>query len=127
MSDFSNDFEIYSDALRLGEVVWNSVIKWDYSGKDLIGTKLVHAVDRLIAIIAEARNSSDYPEIRRSRRAACSCIAEAAFWLGAAERQKSISRKDARLLNVELESLHHRLSTHIKPPGPKTDPPASSK
>ena len=47
------DLEIYELAMKVGELVWNSVVRWEYFPKKTVGIQYVEAADSIAANIAE--------------------------------------------------------------------------
>lgn len=48
-----NDIEAYKISLKLSNIVWDLIIRWDNFAKDTIGKQFVRAVDSISANIAE--------------------------------------------------------------------------
>ena len=56
MSKSLNDLEIYREAMRLGEIVW------DFLAKDTVGKQFVRSVDSIAANISEGHGRLHYKE-----------------------------------------------------------------
>ena len=57
-----NDLEIYREALRIGEVVWDEEALWDQFSKIAVGSQLVRAVDSIAANISEGHGRYHYKD-----------------------------------------------------------------
>ncbi len=62
MSKSLNDLEIYREAMRLGEIVWDWVTQWDFLAKDTVGKQFVRATDSIAANISEGHGRYHYKE-----------------------------------------------------------------
>ena len=60
MSKSLNDLEVYREAMRLAEVVWDWVCKWDFFAKDTTGKQFVRAIDSISANISEGHGRFHY-------------------------------------------------------------------
>jgi len=57
-----NELEIYREAMRIGEEVWNEVSLWDQFSKIAVGSQLVRAVDSIAANLSEGHGRYHYKE-----------------------------------------------------------------
>ena len=48
-----NDIEAYKIAFNLSNLVWDTILKWDYFAKDTVGKQFVRSVDSISDNIAE--------------------------------------------------------------------------
>jgi len=121
MSQSLNDLEIYREAMRLGEVVWNLTTAWNFFAKDTIGKPFTRSVDSIAANISEGHGCSHYKENQKFCGSARSSLAESQTWLDKAARRELVDAEQARHLYQDLEALRKRLNAYIKSIGPKSD------
>jgi four helix bundle protein len=62
MSKSINELEIYREAMRIGEVVWDFVDGWNHFAKDTVGKQVVRAVDSIAANLAEGYGRFHFKE-----------------------------------------------------------------
>jgi four helix bundle protein len=121
MSKSLNDLEIYREAMRLGEVVWEWVARWDYFAKDTIGKQFVRAIDSIAANISEGHGRFHYKENQKFCYYARGSLTESQTWLEKSARRDLVDPEQARQLYKDLESLRKRLNAYIKSIGPQSE------
>lgn len=47
-----DELEIYRESMRIGEAVWEEVVRWDYFARDTLGKQLARCIDSVAANIA---------------------------------------------------------------------------
>jgi four helix bundle protein len=122
MSKSLNDLEIYREAMRLGEVVWEWTEKWDFFAKDTTGKQFVRAIDSIAANISEGHGRFHFKENQKFCYYARGSLAESQTWLEKSARRELVDPEQARQLYRDLEALRKRLNAYIKSIGSQTDP-----
>ncbi|MEI7734716.1 MAG: four helix bundle protein [Ferruginibacter sp.] len=59
------DFEVYKTAMDIGELVWNTVSKWEYFAKKSLGDQIIRSADSIGLNIAEGYGRFHYKENRQ--------------------------------------------------------------
>lgn len=121
MNQNLNELEIYRDALHLGELVWDCVVKWDYLGKDSAGKQLVRSVDSIAINIAEGHGRFHFKENQKFCFYARCAVVETQVWLDKFARRNLIDKSMAREIHRDLEAFRKSLNDHIKSIGTKSD------
>ena len=121
MSKSLNDLEVYREAMRLAEVVWDWVSKWDFFAKDTTGKQFVRAMDSIAANISEGHGRFHYKENQKFCYYARGSLTESQTWLEKAATRSLVDTGQARQLYRDLESLRKRLNAYIKSIGPKSE------
>ena len=121
MSKSLNDLEIYREAMRLGEIVWNWVVVWGFLAKDTVGKQFVRSIDSIAANIAEGHGRFHYKENQKFCYYSRGSLVESQTWLEKAARRELVDQDQARQLYRDLESLRKRLNAYIKSIGPQSD------
>jgi four helix bundle protein len=121
MSKSLNDLEVYREAMRLAEVVWDWVCKWDFFAKDTTGKQFVRAIDSIAANISEGHGRFHYKENQKFCYYARGSLTESQTWLEKAATRHLVDTEQARQLYRDLESLRKPLNAYIKSIGPKSD------
>ncbi|MGF7140113.1 four helix bundle protein [Roseimarinus sediminis] len=108
------DLEIYQIALRLGDEVWDIVIKWDYFEKKGLGAQLTDAADSISANISEGYGRLSPRDNRRFCLFARGSLFETATWISKAHYRKLIDdATHSRLMN-ECTNLKIKLWNYIQ-------------
>jgi four helix bundle protein len=121
MSKSLNDLEVYREAMRLAEIVWEWVGKWDFFAKDTTGKQFVRAIDSIAANISEGHGRFHFKENQKFCYYARGSLAETQTWLEKSARRELVDAETARQLYRDLEALRKRLNAYIKSIGPKSD------
>ena len=56
------DLEVYKVAMEIGEIVWTTVLKWDYFQKKTLGAQYVDAADSIALNISEGYGRFHFKE-----------------------------------------------------------------
>lgn len=48
--------------MRIGDAIWEEVVRWDYFARDRVGKQLVRCADSIAANIAEATGATISPK-----------------------------------------------------------------
>ena len=121
MSKSLNDLEIYREAMRLAEVVWEWTATWDFFAKDTVAKQFVRSIDSIAANISEGHGRFHYKENQKFCYYARGSLTESQTWLEKAVSRSLVDAEPARQLYRDLESLRKRLNAYIKSIGPKSD------
>ncbi len=121
MSKSLNDLEIYREAMRLAEVVWEWTATWDFFAKDTVAKQFVRSIDSIAANISEGHGRFHYRENQKFCYYARGSLTEGQTWLEKAVSRSLVDAEPARRLYRDLESLRKRLNAYIKSIGPKSD------
>jgi four helix bundle protein len=121
MSKSLNDLEIYREAMRLGEIVWDWVTQWDFLAKDTVGRQIIRATDSIASNISEGHGRFHYKENQKFCYYARGSLAETQTWLEKAARRELVDAESARQLYRDLEALRKRLNAYIKTIGVPSD------
>lgn len=114
MSKSLNDLEIYREAMRLAEVVWDIVSSWDYFAKDTVGKQLIRSIDSIAANVSEGHGRFHFKENQKFCYYARGSLTETQTWIEKSAHRQLIEAENARQLYRELESLRKRLNSYIK-------------
>ncbi len=121
MSKSLNELEIYREAMRLGEIVWNCVVKWDCLGKDTVGKQFIRSADSIAANIAVGHGRYHFKENQNFCYYSRGSLVETQTWLEKAAQRNLVEREIARQIYKDLETLKKRLNAYIKSIGPKSE------
>jgi len=120
MNKTINHLEVYREAMRLADAVWNLVSNWDLFAKDTIGKQLVRSVDSIAANISEGHGRYHFKENQKFCYYARGSLTETQTWLEKCATRKLVETEPARQLYREFEALHKRLNAYIKSIGPQS-------
>jgi four helix bundle protein len=107
------DLEIYQIALRLGDDIWEIVIKWDWFEKRGIGQQLTDATDSISANISEGYGRLSPRDNRRFCIFARGSLYETTTWLYKAHHRKLIDDTTYNLLAEKCLNLKVKLWNYI--------------
>jgi four helix bundle protein len=107
--------------MRLGEIVWNWVVLWDFLAKDTVGKQFVRSIDSIAANISEGHGRFHYKENQKFCYYSRDSLVESQTWLEKAARRELVDSEQARQLYRDLETLRKRLNVYIKSIGPQSD------
>ena len=106
--------EIYKEAMRIGEVVWDLVGGWSLFAKRTVGEQWVRSTDSIAANIAEGYGRYHYKENLKFCYYARGSLQEAQTWLHKATRRKLMDSASGGDLDAALSVLVRRLNAYIK-------------
>lgn len=109
-----NDLEVYREAMRLGESIWDAVANWEKFAKFSIGSQIVRAADSIAANIAEGYGRFHFKENKKHCYYARGSLIEVQCFLEKSAKRGLIPTDQARQLYQELETLLKRLNAYIK-------------
>ena len=113
MSQSINDLEIYREAMRLGEIIWDMVANWSFFAKDTVGKQLVRAADSIAANLAEGHGRFHFKENRNFCYYSRGSAQETQTWIEKAVRRDLIPDETARSLYRDLDTYKKRLNAYI--------------
>ena len=122
MSKSLNELEIYREAMRLGELVWDVVSTWTQLAQDTVGKQLIRSADSIAANLAEGYGRCHFKGNQKFCYYSRGSLAETQTWLEKAATRKLIDTDQARQLYRDLETLRKRLNSYIKTIGPQSSP-----
>ena len=114
-----DDFEIYQEAMRIGDAIWNEVAHWDYFSRDTVGKQLVRCTDSIAANIAEGYGRFHFAENKSFCRYARGSLQESITFLTKAQNRNLIQPESATTLINDLIILRKRLNAYIRSIGDK--------
>lgn len=114
-----DDFKVYQLAMKLGEVVWNIVKKWDYFCKDTIGKQLVRSSDSIAANLSEGLGRYHYKETKNFTYYSRGSLFETKTWLTKAHNRKLIGDVKFEDLLKQLDSIGIKINNYINTLGNK--------
>ena len=75
------ELQVYQLSMKLGDEVWNIVIKWDFFAKDTIGKQVVRSVDSIAANLSEGFGRYHYNEEKHFGYYSRGSLFETKTWL----------------------------------------------
>jgi len=118
MSASINDLEIYREAMRIGEVIWDLVAKWSFFAKDTVGKQVVRSADSMAANISEGYGRYHFKENQKFCYYSRGSAQETQTWIEKAARRNLIPDDTARDLYRDLDIFKKRLNAYIRSIGP---------
>ena len=109
-----DDFEIYQEAMRIGDVIWEAVARWDYFARDTVGKQLVRCADSIASNLAEGHGRYHYAENKNFCRYARGSLQETITFLTKARSRQLIPTDVADSLINELVTLRKRINAYIR-------------
>ena len=114
-----DDFEIYQEAMRIGDVIWEEVVRWDYFARDTVGKQLVRCADSIAPNLAEGYGRYHYAENKNFCRYSRGSLDETMTFLTKAKNRNLISPEKVNQLLEELVTLRKRINAYIRSIGDK--------
>ncbi|GMV76990.1 MAG: hypothetical protein AMXMBFR79_01260 [Chitinophagaceae bacterium] len=102
-----DDLEVYKVALKIGDIVWNVVEKWNYFERDTLGKQIVRSADSIALNISEGYGRFHFAENRNF----CYYSRGSAYETSTAIH-KAYTRK--LLSNDEYNALKEKLNLYLK-------------
>ncbi len=106
--------DIYILAMEIGELVWNTVDKWEYFPKITLGKQWTEAADSIAANISEGYGRFHFKDKRNFYFNSRGSLSETKTWATKAKNRNLISSEEYDLLYGKLKTLHLWLNNHIK-------------
>ena len=118
MNKSINDLEIYREAMRIGEVIWDLVADWPFFAKDTVGRQVVRAADSIAANLSEGYGSYHFKENQKFCYYSRGSAQETQTWIEKSVRRNLIPDDAARDLYRDLDTFIKRLNAYIRSIGP---------
>jgi len=113
------ELQVYQLSMKLGEEVWNIVIKWDFFAKDTIGKQLVRSVDSIAANLSEGFGRYHYNEEKHFSYYSRGSLFETKTWLTKAFNRQLILESDYNRFVTEIDIIGIKLNNYINSIGTK--------
>lgn len=108
------ELEVYEEAMRIGEVVWGIVAKWDFFAKDTVGKQWVRSADSMAANLSEGFGRFHHKENKQYGYYSRGSLFETKTWLTKAHNRSLIPEESFQELSGTLDTLGRRLNAYIK-------------
>jgi len=108
------DLEVYKEALKIADEIWNIVSKWDCFQKDTVGKQIVKPSDSIGANISEGYGRYFHEEYLQFCYYSRGSLFETKTWLLKASNRKLITKENYSDLNEKLNLLKMKLNGYIK-------------
>ena len=118
MNKSINDLEIYREAIRIGEAIWDLVADWSFSAKDTMGRQVVRAADSIAANLSEGYGHYHFKENQKFCYYSRGSAQETQTWIEKSVRRNLIPNDAARDLYRDLDTFMKRLNAYIRSIGP---------
>ena len=113
MSVKLEDLQIYQISMKLGDKIWDIVVKWDYLAKDTVGKQFIRAIDSVAANISEGYGRFHYKESKHFYYYSRGSLSESKTWLQKSFNRKLINQTDFDELYSEMKVLSIKLNNYI--------------
>ena len=107
------ELQVYQLSMKMGEEVWEIVIKWDYFAKDTIGKQVVRAVDSVAANLSEGFGRYHYNEAKHYGYYSRGSLYETKTWLTKAYHRKLITESVFNTFITEIDIIGVKLNNYI--------------
>jgi four helix bundle protein len=108
------ELRVYQSAMEIEELVWETVIGWDYFQRDTVGKQVVRSADSIAANIAEGFGRYFFKENRKFCFYSRGSLQETKTWLYKAYNRKLLSKDKYEDLIAKLRICHKLLNNYIK-------------
>lgn len=116
------DFEINQEAMRIGDVIWDEVTRWDFFARDTLGKQLVRCSDSIASNLAEGYGRFHYAENKNFCRYARGSLQESITFLTKARNRNLIPDESVTTLIAVLTTLRKRINSYIRSIGDQGNP-----
>jgi four helix bundle protein len=110
---------VYQLSMKLGDEVWNIVIKWDFFARDTIGKQVVRSVDSIAANLSEGFGRYHFNEEKHFGYYSRGSLFETKTWLTKAFNRDLILESDFNRFIVEIDTIGIKLNNYINSIGTK--------
>lgn len=118
MNKSINDLEIYREAMRIGEAIWDLVADWPFFAKDTVGRQVVRTADSIAANLAEGYGRYHFKKNQKFCYYSRGSAKETQTWIEKSVRRNLIPDDAARDLYRDLDTFMKRLNAYIRSIGP---------
>ncbi len=108
------ELDIYIMGMEIGEIVWNTVDKWEYFPKSTVGRQWTEAADSIAANISEGYGRFHFKDKRNFYFNSRGSLSETKTWATKAKNRSLLNEADYSSLYEKLKKLHLALNNHIK-------------
>ena len=108
-----HELKVYTQAMDLGEKIWELAKNWNYYIRDTIGKQLVRASDSIAANISEGYGRYFYKENLQFLYYARGSLYETQTWLTKAFNRKLIEKDMHDQLINDIKDLGIRINNYI--------------
>jgi four helix bundle protein len=105
------ELRVYKTAEHLADAVYGAVRRWAPDDRDVVGNRLVKALDNIGVAVATGYARGMRKDDRRAVRAA---LYETLYWLRRAAKRKLLNEAQIAQLQPALEDLAGRLKSFLK-------------
>ena len=117
------NLRVYQLAEEIGDLIWETVIKWDRLAQDTVGKQIINSADSIGANIAEGTGRGSFADNRRFARIARGSLFEVKHWLRRAYKRRLLTEAEVDTLKGLIGELTPRLSAYISSIGKKPSQP----
>lgn len=117
-----DDFEIYQKAMRIGDVIREEVVRWDYFARDTVGKQLVRCAGSIASNLSEGFGRYHYAGNKNFCRYSRGSLDETMTFLTKAKKRDLVSSEKVNQLLEELVTLRKRINACIRSIGDKGTP-----
>jgi four helix bundle protein len=107
-------FKLIAEADKIGDIIWDVVIKWDFFCKDTIGKQVVRSADSISANLSEAYGRFTNPERIRFIYYSRGSLCETINWIQKSKKRNLINDKLADDLLFQLNHLSIKQNKYIR-------------
>jgi four helix bundle protein len=107
-------FKLIGEADKIGEIVWDAVIHWDYFTKATIGKQVVRSADSISANLSEAYGRYTIPERIRFVYYSRGSLCETINWVQKSKKRKLLNDQLADDLLYKLGNLSIKQNKYIQ-------------
>jgi four helix bundle protein len=118
MNKSINDLEIYREAMRIGDAIWDLVADWPFFAKDTVGRQVVRAADSIAANLAEGYGRYHFKKNQKFCYYSRGSAQETQTWIEKSVRRNLIPDDAAREIYRDLDTFMKRLNAYIRSIGP---------
>ena len=116
------NLRVYQLSEQIGDLVWETVIKWDRLAQDTIGKQLINSADSIGANVAEGTGRGSFADNRRFAKIARGSLFEVKHWLRRAYKRGLLTETEVDSFKKLVDELTPKLSAYISSIGKKPTP-----
>ena len=109
-----DELRVYQLSMKMGEEVWDSVLKWDQLAKDTIGKQLIRSMDSVAANLSEGYGRYHFKESKHFYFYSRGSLYESKTWLTKAYNSNLINKPDFEKMISTIDVLGIKLNNYIK-------------
>ena len=108
------DLEVYKVAMEIGELAWNTVMKWEYFERKTLGVQLVNSADSIALNVSEGYGRFHYKENKNFCYFSRGSAKETLTAITKAGNRNLISEDEFNLLSDKLNLYFRLMHGYIK-------------